>query len=136
MQREGTLIFLGADSLVLHPEGAASSLAIPVSAITKLEVHRGHGRGSVPRAATGAALGALGGAVLGAVAGAAMGAIFPTFFSDRGAVVGDVAKRGAAGGAAVGAIGGAYRGATVGPALWQEVTVVQLRRELCHCMNP
>ncbi|NIN10293.1 MAG: hypothetical protein GTN62_03105 [Gemmatimonadales bacterium] len=133
-QHEGTLIFVDSDTLSLYSDGRHAYTAIPVASITKLEVYRGQ-KGSVGSAAKGAGVGAAAGALLGAIAGATSAAIFGGLF-DYDPDIGEAATEGAVVGAVDGAITGAYLGATVGEAIWQEVTVHQLRQELCRCRIP
>lgn len=130
---EGTLILVDSDTLVLYAKDRRARVGLPVVYIDKLEVYRGR-EGSAAAAAKGAAVGAIGGAVLGAVIGGATEALVGHLDGERD--VGEAAGVWAAEGAVVGAIGGAVAGATSGETVWEEVTVEQLREELCHCRLP
>jgi len=128
----GTLIYLEADTLVMYAEDRLERRSIPVAHIAKLEVYRGR-KPSVSGAAKGAGAGAVFGAIVGAASAAAAGAVFGGFADVD---VGEMAARGAIEGMVTGALGGAAIGASYGSAKWQEVTVRQLREELCHCRIP
>jgi hypothetical protein len=125
----GTLIYLEADTLLMYAEDQLVRLPIPVAHIAKLEVYRGR-KPSVAGAAKGAGVGALMGAAIGAAAAGVSGAVFGGIADVD---VGEMAARGAIEGVVGGAITGAAVGASVGSPVWQEVSVRQLREELCHC---
>jgi hypothetical protein len=131
---EGTLIYAEADTLKLYVPRHRSTLAVPVGSVTRLEVYRGR-KGSAGKAVKGAAIGTVAGAAMGAAIGATTEAIFGGMFGSR-RDYGDAIAIGAADGAVTGAFVGATAGATVGDAVWQEVTVHDLRQELCHCRLP
>jgi hypothetical protein len=128
----GTLIFLEADTLLMYDGDRLGRMAIPVAQIAKLEVYRGR-KPSAAGAAKGAGLGAAFGALVGAAAAGASAAIFGGIADVD---VGEMAARGAIQGAVGGALTGAAVGASVGSPVWQEVSVRQLREELCHCRIP
>ena len=131
---EGTLIFLEADTLKLFDKRTSAAVLVPTSSITRLEVFRGR-KGSVGSTAKGAGIGAAAGAALGAAIGLTTEALFGGMFgSDRD--YGEAVGQAAAYGAVEGAFVGATVGATVGDAMWREVTVHDLREELCHCRIP
>ena len=128
---EGTLIYAEADTLKLYVPQYRSTLAVPVGSVTRLEVYRGR-KGSAGKAVKGAVIGTVAGAAVGAALGATTEAIFGGMFGSRRDYGGAMAV-GAADGAITGAFVGATAGATVGDAVWQDVTVHELREELCHC---
>ncbi len=128
---EGTLIYAEADTVKLYVPPHRSTIAVPVGSLTRLEVYRGR-KGSAGKTMKGAAIGTVAGAALGAAIGATTEAMFGGMFG-RTRDYGEAIAVGAADGAVTGAFVGATAGATVGDAVWQEVTVLDLRQELCHC---
>jgi uncharacterized protein YcfJ len=128
---EGTLIYAEADTLTLYVPQYRSTVSVPVGSVTRLEVYRGR-KGSAGKAVKGAAIGTVAGAAMGAAIGATTEAIFGGMLGSQ-RDYGDAIAVGAADGAVAGAFVGATAGATVGDAVWQEVTVHDLRQELCHC---
>ena len=131
---EGTLIYLEADTLKLFNGRTRSTMLVPTTAITHLEVYRGR-KGSASGALKGAAVGTAAGAVMGAAIGLTAEAIFGGI-AGRDRDYGGTIAEAAADGAVTGAFVGATAGATVGDAVWQELTVHDLREELCHCRIP
>lgn len=131
---EGTLIYAEADTLKVYVPQNRSTIAVPVGSVTRLEVYRGR-KGSAGKAVQGAAIGTVAGAAMGAAIGATTEAIFGGMFGSQ-RDYGDAIGTAAADGAVTGAFVGATAGATVGDAVWQEVTVHDLREELCHCRLP
>ncbi len=131
---EGSLILVDSDTLILYAKNRRARVTLSVFSISKLEVYRGR-KGSAAAAAKGAVVGAVGGAMIGAVFGGTTEAIFGGMFDGK-REVGEKAAEGAAVGAVIGGIGGAVAGATSGEVVWEEVTVEQLRQELCHCGVP
>ncbi len=127
---QGTLIYLDADTLLLHDSQSWKHVAVPVTRIAKLEVWRGR-RPTAGSVAKGVGIGALTGALAGALAGAAAEAIFGGLDGDHD--IGEAAARGGVEGAIQGGIAGGVVGAAIGSTVWQEVTVLQLRQELCNC---
>lgn len=132
--QSGILIYVDGDTLSMYASDRQSPVAIPVSSITRLEVYRGQ-KGSVGGAAKGAGIGALLGAALGAAVGGTTEAIFGGMLG-RKRDYGDAVAEGATRGVVEGAFTGAMIGAAAGDAVWHEVTVHQLREELCHCRIP
>ncbi len=130
---EGRLIFASYDSVVIYSLKDRREFALPVEAISKLEVHRGKAgspEAAAKHAAKGALIGALGGAAVGlasAVSGSILG--YETE-ADK-----EIAA-GAAAGAILGTAAGAHHGATVGDDVWQEVTIRRLFQDLCRCEDP
>ncbi len=76
----------------------------------------------------GAGLGALAGGILGVIAGS------DSWWGDID--VGGMIVAGALAGAMDGASTGAIGGAAQGKAIWERITLRQLRQELCHCAEP
>ncbi len=130
---EGSLILVDSDTLILYAKNRRARVTLSVFSISKLEVYRGR-KGSAAAAAKGAVVGAFGGAVIGALLGGTTEAILGGLDGDR--EVAEKAAEGAGVGAVIGGIGGAVAGATSGEVVWEEVTVEQLRQELCHCRVP
>jgi hypothetical protein len=126
------MIYLEADTLLMYGEDGLGRLPIAVAHIAKLEVHRGR-KPSAEGAMKGAGIGALLGALAGAAAGVAGVAAFGDF---AGASGGELVARSAVEGAIGGAITGGAIGAGVGTPVWRQVSVKQLREELCHCRIP
>ncbi len=134
LEYQGTLIVPKDETLVLHDERQHARVAVALAEVTRLEIYRGH-KGSARAAAKGSGLGALLGTGLGAVVGAASAGVAGEIF-DGETDLGAPAAEGAVTGATAGAIAGAVHGATVGSAVWQEITVHDLRQELCQCRLP
>jgi hypothetical protein len=132
---EGMLARADDDSLLVYDPRRNGYAAFPVAAITRLEIHRGQARGSVGNAASQGVKTAAVGAGVGAAVGFLSGLVIPPIFGGR-SDPGRFAAAGAAEGAIQGAAVGAIQGAMMGPALWQAITVRQLREELCHCRLP
>lgn len=130
----GILIYVDGDTVSLYSQERAGRVGIPVWAISKIEVERGR-KVTAGAVAKGAGLGAIAGAALGAAVGATGESLFGGIFGrkrDYGEAIGE----GAAGGLVSGAFTGAVIGAAVGESVWHEVTVHQLREEMCHCRIP
>ena len=130
----GILIYVDGDTVSLYSQERAGRVGIPTWAISKIEVERGR-KATAGAVAKGAGLGAIAGAALGAAAGATGEAIFGGIFGKKrnyGQAVGESAAEGLV----TGAFAGAAVGAAVGEPVWHEVTVHQLREEICHCRIP
>ncbi len=131
IQHEGPLVYLESDSLLMWSDRTDQLLSIAVPQIRKLEVYRGN-----RPSAEGAVKGGAAGAVVGTALGAATGVVAEAFFGGMfGAEpnIGEAAATGAAYGLVDGAMTGAAVGAMAGSPVWQEVSVLELRQELCHC---
>ena len=127
----GILIYADGDTLSLYSQKRGGRVSIPASKISKIEVERGR-KASAGAVAKGAGLGAIAGAAIGAAVGATGEALFGGIFGgkrDYGKAVGESAAEGLV----QGAFAGAAIGAAVGETVWHEVTVRQLREEMCHC---
>ncbi len=130
----GILIHVDGDTVSLYSQKRGGRLGIPVWGISKIELERGR-KASVGAVAKGAGLGAVAGAALGAAVGGTAEALFGGWFGGRrdyGRAIGEGATEGLVTGAFTGAVIGAVAGETV----WHEVTVHQLREEMCHCRIP
>jgi len=134
--RRGILVFADADSLVMTDTKAGQRVTVWPGAGVLLEVYRGQRRTAeaVVKAAGG---GALEGAAVGAgevllVAGLSkiLGLKWDGFS------LGESVKTGIVIGGAVGALSGKNRGMKEGEAVWERVTLLQLRQQLCRCAEP
>jgi hypothetical protein len=127
----GTLMQMGADTLVLAVKGRAEPLALPLASVTKFEVVRSQ-QNEVHR---GALIGLFGGAALGGLIGAATTAkgnenlISPRLFNEPCSLetTGCRVLRGVVVGAGVGLLVGAAVGLAVKTYQWEEVSIGGLR---------
>ncbi len=133
--RKGSLVLADGDSLVLYDLEAKQRFVVRAASGMDLDIYRGQ-QGSLKATAKSAGKGALIGAGIGAVAGGLLGLVANTssYWEDVN-LAGSIAK-GAAAGAVEGASVGAFQGALQGEAVWERITLLQLRQELCRCANP
>ncbi len=134
--RRGILVFAEADSLVMTDMKAGQRVTVRPDSGVLLEVYRGQRR-SAGAVAKAAGSGALEGAAVGAgevllVAGLSkiLGLKWDGFS------LGESVKGGIVIGGAVGALSGKNRGMKEGEAVWERVTLLQLRQQLCRCAQP
>lgn len=134
--RRGILVFADADSLVMTDMKAGQRVTVRPDSGVLLEVYRGQRR-SAEAVAKAAGSGALEGAAVGAgevllVAGLSkiLGLKWDGFS------LGESLKGGIVIGGAVGALSGKNRGMKEGEAVWERVTLLQLRQQLCRCSQP
>jgi hypothetical protein len=131
LRRVGNLLLFEGDSLLVYDARTKQSFAVRDSSGMALDIYRGQQSG-IKSAAKGAGKGALIGAGIGVLAGV-LGAGLVSG-SDFWQPV-DLPEALVAG-ALLGASGGAVIGAFEGDPLWERITVLGLKRELCHCDNP
>ena len=131
--RTGTLIFADVDSLVMFDGKTMERVTVRPDSGVVLEVYQGQrrtagaiGKGTVKGAAVGAAVG-VGEAVAASLLGKVLGWDID---------LGEAAKAGILLGTTFGAYSGGAQGAKEGEAVWERVTMLQLRQQLCRCPNP
>lgn len=133
--RIGSLVLAEGDSLVLYDLKAKTRFVMREEPGVLLDLYRGQGE-SGKAAREGAGKGALLGAGLGALAGGLFGVIVGSDSWWGDVDVGALVAAGALSGAVDGAVTGGVQGAVQGKALWERITLRQLRQELCHCAEP
>ena len=129
----GTLIFIDADSLVLADRISNGRVSVREESGRLIEVYRGQ-RVSSGSVAKSAARGGLLGLATGFLS-AATGVVVAEALGLDG-IAGESLRAGAVVGAASGVAGGILQGVREGDAVWQRITVSQLRQELCRCAHP
>ena len=127
---EAQLIVVDPEVLVVYDVSRKVRKTLPIRSVSRLEIFRGYDpslEAALRNGARDAAIGMVAGAALGLVAGG----IFDVFgfHVDKGEAV----RAGAAQGAVSGLVHGVAQGATIGDAVWEQISVRQLRDELCHC---
>jgi hypothetical protein len=132
-KRRGILVFVDADSLVMTDLRAGQRVTLWPNSGVLLEVYRGQHR-SLQAAVEGAVLGAAKGAAAGAATGLLMGGLAKMLGSD--ADLGDGVRGATVLGAGGGALGGANQALAEGKAVWERVTLLQLRQQMCRCADP
>lgn len=134
--RRGTLMFVDADSLVMFDMRATERVTVRPGEGVLLELYRGQ-RGSGAAIAKGVGKGALVGAAVGAGEGLLTVALAKLLGHFWGKVdVGDAMSTGAIIGVATGVVSGGKQAAKEGEPVWERVTLLQLRQEVCRCANP
>lgn len=129
----GLLVFADADSLVMTDVKESKRVTIRPDSGVVVEMYRGQVR-SAAATVEGAASGALNGAVAGAGEGLLVGGLSKILGFDV-----DVAssiKTGLIGGTAAGVLNGANAAIAEGKAVWERVTMLELRQQVCRCPNP
>jgi hypothetical protein len=127
------LVFADADSLVMTDVKESKRVTIRPDSGVVVEMYRGQVR-SATATVEGAASGALNGAVAGAGEGLLVGGLSKILGFDV-----DVAssiKTGLIGGTAAGVLNGANAAIAEGKAVWERVTMLELRQQVCRCPNP
>ena len=135
-RRAGPLVFADRDSLVMTDLEVKARVTIRPGAGTLLEVYRGQGR-TAGAAARGAGRGFLTGIATGlgeAVLSKALGEVVGGPWGDLD--LGELAGGGVVLGGSGGALTGLLQGANEGEAVWERVSLLQLRQQLCHCASP
>lgn len=131
----GPLVFVEADSLVMTDMKTKRRVTIRPDLGEVIEVYRGQRR-TAAAVAKGAGKGALEGAATGAAEALLVVGLSKLLGLDLDVGTGDAIKSGIVIGTAVGALGGKNRGMKEGEAVWERVSLVQLRQQLCRCANP
>ena len=130
----GPLVFAEADSVVMTDMREGRRVTLRSGPGMMLEVYRGQ-RSSSGAVAKGMGRGALFGLVVGVAAGLAGAAVSEVLGADTGHL-NDWLAGSATSGVVTGVAGGAIAGAREGEPVWERVTVLQLRQQLCKCPNP
>ena len=130
----GPLVFADADSVVFTDMQRGERIALRSGPSLKLEVYRGQ-RSSADAVVKGAAKAGLFGALVG-IAGAVVGVAVSEVVGGGGASLADWVRAGAVSGAAGGVMTGALQGAQEGEAVWEKVTIRELRQQICKCPDP
>lgn len=131
--REGSLIFADADSLVMFDRKSMTRNTVRPDSGVMFELYQGQRR-SAEAVAKGAAKGAVVGAAVGvgeALATSLLGKILGWDID-----VGEATRGGILLGTTIGAYSGGARGANEGEAVWERVTLLQIRQQLCRCATP
>jgi hypothetical protein len=126
-------VFVDADSLVMTDMARGERATVRPDSGVILEVYRGQ-----HRSGKGVAKGGAKGAVKGAAVGAAEGLLVGGLSKLLGAEA-DISKSIKAGivlGTATGVLVGANQALEEGDAVWERVTLLQLRQQICRCANP
>lgn len=129
----GLLVFADADSLVMTDVTRSSRVTIRPDSGVVVEMYRGQ-----VRSATATVEGGVSGVLKGAVAGAGEGLLAAGLSQILGfdADVATSIKAGLIVGAAAGVLHGANAAMAEGKAVWERVTLRELRQVLCRCPNP
>lgn len=134
--RRGLLVFAEADSLVMTDMEAGQRVTVWPDSSLQLEIYRGQRR-SAEAVAKAAGSGALEGAAVGAGEVLLVAGLSKLLGLDWGGVsLGESVQTGIVIGGAVGALSGKNRGMKEGEAVWERVTLLQLRQLLCRCARP
>jgi hypothetical protein len=132
----GNLMFVDSDSLVMFDMATAKRATVRPGAGVLVELYRGQRR-SFNATAKGAAKGAMVGAAVGAGEGlltVGLGKLLGSFWGEVDA--GEAVKTGFLVGTTAGGISGGQQAAKEGEPVWERVTLLQLRQEVCRCANP
>ena len=133
VERRGPLVFIDGDSLVMTDMKLGHRVAFHPGPGVQLEVYRGQKR-SAEAVAKGAGKGLLAGILVGAVEGLVAGGLSKVVGADVD--VGESIKGGIVGGGSMGVLAGIVQGYAEGDAVWETVTLLQLRQQLCRCSDP
>ena len=129
----GSLIFADADSLVIADRHSNGTVAVRDTPERVIQIYRGQRvtvAGTAKTTGKSALLGMSVG-LLSAAAGAAAGQLLGMDVD-----VSEALKAGVVAGAVAGVGTGMTRGANEGDPVWQQVTVLQVRQQLCRCPHP
>ena len=131
--RVGTLIFVERDSLVMFDRNVSQRVTVRPDSTVILELYQGQ-----RRSADAIAKGTARGVAIGVAAGVGEALITGLLAKLVGweVDVGEVVKSGVVLGGASGALTGGVKGAEEGEAVWERVTLLQIRQQLCKCPNP
>lgn len=133
LRYRGPLVFAEDDSLVMTDMTLGRRVTVRSGPGTRLEVYRGQKR-TVGAVATGAGKGFLAGIAAGAAEGFIAGGLSRLVGVDVD--VGDMVKSGVVIGGSTGALAGGAQGLAEGDAVWETVTLLQLRQQICKCADP
>jgi hypothetical protein len=132
-RRRGSLVFADHDSLVMFDVVAMERVAIRPGPGVVLEVYRGQ-RTDERQVMNAVGKGALAGAAAGLGEAVLVGGILKLLGGDVDLT--DAMRGGVAFGAGAGALSGALKAADEGVAVWERVSLLQLRQQLCRCPDP
>jgi hypothetical protein len=130
----GPLVFAEADSLVMTDMRLGRRVTLRTGPNLFLEIYRGQ-RSSEEAVVKSAARSAL----FGGLVGLASGLLGAATSAALGGSVGGLenwVRAGTVTGVSSGVAAGALTGAREGEAVWESVTILQLRQQLCKCANP
>lgn len=130
---EGTLIFTDTDSLVMFDRKSAQRVTVRPDSSVVLMVYQGQ-----KRSADAAAKGAAKGAAAGIAAGVGEALLTVALSKILGIPVAteETVKGGILVGATSGSLAGGLKGASEGDPVWERVTLLQLRQQICKCPDP
>ena len=131
--RRGHLVFADTDSLVMFDNRAMERVAIRPGPGVILQVYRGQ-RSNPETTMKGATKGALQGAAAGLAEALLVGGLFKLLGGDVDMT--EAMRSGVALGAGTGAFAGGLTAAQEGEAVWERLTLLQLRQHLCRCADP
>jgi hypothetical protein len=135
-RRAGPLVFADRDSLVMTDLKAGARVTIRPAAGTLLDVYRGQRR-TAGAVAKGAGRGLLAGIGMGVGEALVTKGLGEIVGGDWGKLdLGDLLRTGVVIGGAGGVGAGAVQGAREGEVVWERVTLLQLRQQLCRCARP
>jgi hypothetical protein len=131
--RVGPLIFVERDSLVMFDRDASARVTVRPDSTVILELYQGQ-----RRSADAVAKGTARGVAIGIAAGIGEALITGLLAKIVGWDVdmSDAVKTGVVLGGSSGALTGGAKGAEEGEAVWERVTLLQIRQQLCKCPNP
>lgn len=135
LRRVGNLLRSEGDSLLVYDARTKQSFAVRDSSGMALDIYRGQQSG-IKSAAKGAGKGALIGAGLGVLAGGLVAVLVSGSDFWQPVDLPEVLVAGALLGASEGAVTGGVEGGLQGDPLWERITVLGLKRELCRCSDP
>ncbi|HEX7023277.1 MAG TPA: hypothetical protein VF187_00545 [Gemmatimonadales bacterium] len=131
--REGTMIFADVDSLVMFDRKHMERVTVRPDSGTMLELYQGQRR-SGDATARGAARGAVIGAAVGL--GEALLTVGLTKLLGGNPDLESTAKGGIITGAVSGSLAGGIKAAEEGEPVWERVTLLRIRQQLCKCPDP
>jgi hypothetical protein len=130
---EGALIFTDTDSLVMFDKKSAHRVTVRPDSSAVLEVYQGQRR-SADATAKGAAKGAAVGIAVGV--GEALLTVGLSKLLGIPTSTEETVKGGVLVGATSGSLAGGLKGASEGDPVWEKVTLLQLRQQICKCPDP
>ncbi len=134
--QRGILVFADTDSLVMTDMRAGERVTIRPGSDVLLEVYRGQRR-TAEAVVKGAGKGFVEGAATGAAEVLLVAGLGKLLGLDLGGMnLGESVKGGIVFGGAIGGLVGKNKGMQEGEAVWERVTLSQLRQQLCRCAYP
>jgi hypothetical protein len=131
--RVGTLIFAEPDSLVMFDRNASERVTVRPDSTVILELYQGQ-----RRTADAIAKGTARGVAIGVAAGVGEALLTGLLAKLVGwdVELSETVKGGIVVGGATGALTGGVKGAKEGEAVWERVTLLKIRQQICKCPNP